>query len=254
MEYIFSYHTDIGTKKTTNQDALLMKRAETEYGPVVFAVICDGMGGLSKGEVASSTLIKRMERWFEEEFPSLLENMDADILKTMWESMIQEENKKLLEYGRRLQLRLGTTLTAFLIVGSNYYVTHVGDCRLYECSDGLYQLTTDQTVVAREIALGRMTEAEAKLDARRNVLLQCIGASEEVVPDFMVGTVKQGAVYILCTDGFRHEITSEEIWNCFHPGHYEKDKQKKYQIELTEANKQRGETDNISVLTITTVS
>ena len=49
MNFLSSAHTDVGIKKKTNQDSVLLKEADTEYGPVLLAVICDGMGGLAKG-------------------------------------------------------------------------------------------------------------------------------------------------------------------------------------------------------------
>ena len=57
MNYLTATHTDVGIRKKTNQDSILVMEAETEKGNVLFAVVCDGMGGLAKGEVASSTLI-----------------------------------------------------------------------------------------------------------------------------------------------------------------------------------------------------
>ena len=55
-----------------NQDAVLIKEAETDYGKVMLAVVCDGMGGLSRGEVASAALIRAFSDWFETRFPDLL--------------------------------------------------------------------------------------------------------------------------------------------------------------------------------------
>ena len=70
-----------------------------------------------------------------------------------------------------------------LLTQTRYYIMNVGDSRAYELTDGLKQLTNDQTFVAREVALGNMTPEQALVDERRNVLLQCVGASDEVYPD-----------------------------------------------------------------------
>ena len=58
MEFLSAVHTDIGIRKNTNQDSVLIKEAFTDYGEVMLAVVCDGMGGLAKGEVASATLVR----------------------------------------------------------------------------------------------------------------------------------------------------------------------------------------------------
>ena len=116
------------------------------------------------------------------------------------------------------------------------------------------QLTKDQTFVAREVELGNMTQEQAKQDPRRNGLLQCVGASEEVYPDFFFGKVKENAVYLLCSDGFRHEISAEEIYEKLNPQVlWEDDAMQKNSMELIALNKARQERDNISVVLIRTL-
>jgi len=91
-------------------------------------------------------------------------------------------------------------------------------------------------------------------DPRRNVLLQCIGASRVVAPDFIEGVAVPGECYALCSDGFRHVITSDEIKIMFAPSVcYGETEMKMNVVRLVEVNKQRGETDNISAILIKTV-
>lgn len=185
MNFIISATTDIGTTKKTNQDSLSMKVIRTPAGRMVFAVLCDGMGGLSSGEVASATVVKAFHEWVVKELPGLCmqtEIMDSEI-KSQWEKIITQQNEKIKSYGARQGVRLGTTVVAMLLTQSRYYILNVGDSRAYEIKNGIRQLTADQTFVAREVACGNMTEEQAKMDERRNVLLQCVGASEEVYPD-----------------------------------------------------------------------
>ena len=99
---------------------------------------------------------------------------------------------------------MGTTVTAMILTGGYYYIVNVGDSRAYEICSNLQVLTRDQTVVAREVEQGLLTLEQAETDPRRSVLLQCIGASDVVYPDFFLGEVKKDAVYMLCSDGFRH--------------------------------------------------
>ena len=68
MEFLVSAQTDIGISKSTNQDSLLVRIANTAQGRISFAVLCDGMGGLSKGEVASATVIRAFDNWFNRDF------------------------------------------------------------------------------------------------------------------------------------------------------------------------------------------
>ena len=129
----------------------------------------------------------------------------------------------------------------------------MGDSRAYEIKENVKQITEDQTLIQREISQGRLTEEEAKVDPRRSVLLQCIGASEVVSPAMYYGEVKLNATYMLCSDGFRHEITKEEIYEALNPEVLTDinimDNNTKY---LIEADKERQEKDNISVVLVRT--
>ena len=101
--------------------------------------------------------------------------------------------------------------------------------------------------------MGRMTMEQALQDERRNVLLQCVGASDEVYPDLFFGDVEENAVYMLCSDGFRHEITQEEIYRGLQPSALlNESAMKQNAAALIELNKDRGERDNISVVLIRT--
>ena len=112
------------------------------------------------------------------------------------------------------------------------------------------QLTTDQTFIAREISRGTMTLEQAKTDKRRKLLLQCVGASEVVDPQVLCGKVEKGA-YMLCSDGFRHEITEEEMYQSLNPINLmNKQAMHNNTIYLIEQVKSRKEKDNISVILI----
>lgn len=254
MNFIISANTDIGIAKTTNQDSLTVKRLTTPLGAMVFAVMCDGMGGLAKGEVASATVIRAFDNWVNTELPRLCQApLEDTVIRSQWEAIITAENQRIKTYGARQGVRLGTTAVVMLLTQTRYYILNVGDSRAYELCEGLRQITLDQTFVAREIALGNMTPEQAALDPRRNVLLQCVGASDEVYPEMFFGDVRQDAVYMLCTDGFRHEITPEEIYQQLQPGvlfdHASMDRNS---LNLIELNKQRQERDNISLVLVRT--
>ena len=76
MHFTFIAETDIGTTKDTNQDSILVKHGQYSGGEVLMAIVCDGMGGLSKGELASATVIRAFDKWFDEELPYELEELD----------------------------------------------------------------------------------------------------------------------------------------------------------------------------------
>lgn len=251
MRFIAAAETDIGIVKDTNQDSLLIKHASTELGEVMMAVVCDGMGGLSKGELASATVIRAFNKWFDEELPFELEHMDMQVIGSKWSLMLKDLNLRIQEYGQQFGgSGLGTTFSGILFFADQYVIVHVGDSRVYQIGASLNQLTEDQTFVAREIRRGTMTPEQAKTDKRRNMLLQCVGASRTVEPQIICGRTEVGA-YLLCSDGFRHEITPAEIYETLHPRNLtDKNVMHNNTRYLIEQVKARRERDNISAILI----
>ncbi len=254
MNYIVSASTDKGIVKDTNQDSFGVKVVRTKCGTIVMAVLCDGMGGLAKGEVASATVVDAFNKWVLSRLPVLCEQGITDAaIREEWNHLVTSCNERIKAYGKNVGVSLGTTVTAIMLTDTRYYVVNVGDSRVYEITDRAQPLTKDQTVVAREVELGILTPEQAKVDPRQSVLLQCIGASEVVTPDFFFGETAKDAVYMLCSDGFRHEITPDELQAYLNPAVMsDADRMKANMDLLIEMNKQRQERDNISVVTVRT--
>jgi len=252
MNFLSAAHSDIGIRKNTNQDALSVQVADTDNGKAALCVICDGMGGLAKGEVASAALITAFAKWFTEEFPLLTyKGLKESALQASWNSLIQVQNKRIIGYGDELHIQLGTTVSAILIYRKQYYVVNVGDSRVYEIRAGISQITKDHTFVQREIDMGRMTLKEAATSDKQNVLVQCVGVSYLVTPDFFTGPAEKGTTYLLCSDGFRHNISKEEIYKKCNPWIIQNEQQMEADlIYLTNLNKHRQEMDNISAILI----
>lgn len=256
MNFLTATHTDVGTRKKTNQDSMIIMQAETNLGNVLFASVCDGMGGLAKGEVASAAMVNAFARWFEKDLPALLEqNVDGTVqeesLWKQWSELIDSTSRSIEAYGRDIHIALGTTAVGVLVVGEDYYTLNVGDSRVYLLADNIYQLTKDQTYVQREMDAGRMTFEQTLTDPQRSVLLQCIGASQIVRPVFSHGKTAAGHVFMLCCDGFRHVITPQEFYQAFHPSQMTNENiMKQRLIEMTKLNIDRREDDNISAVVV----
>lgn len=266
LHYTVAAQTDAGIVKNVNQDSLTVKVAKTPYGEAAIAVICDGMGGLEQGEIASAVVVRAYEQWFLKELlPVLGENggrLDALWLQKGWDSLANDCNTRILDYSRERRTTMGTTLTVLLLFAGSFYISHIGDCRVYRMTDiekQMHLLTTDQTYVAREVALGHMTPEQAKNDARKNVLLQCIGTVNHVEPDFASGEYQTGNSFLLCSDGFRHELLEREMYDYCHLAlkdlewhvecRQENSRLMGVQLKyLIEQNKSRMEKDNISAI------
>lgn len=255
MDFLTIGCTDVGIRKKTNQDSHSILIASTSVGKILLAIICDGMGGLEKGEVASAHIVKKFSEWFKRDLPDIIKQGNYSDIKYQWNEIVQRENEIIAAYGRSNDVSMGTTLTVSLFLENKIYVMHVGDTRFYEISDDALQIhTEDQTLIAREIRRGNMTPEEGERDPRRNVLLQCIGASKIVEPQYIELNVISNKTYMMCSDGFRHKITEEEIIDAFSPSVLaNKNIMIDHSEKLIELNKSRRETDNITVLLIKTV-
>jgi serine/threonine protein phosphatase PrpC len=255
MNFLISASSDVGIKKKKNQDSLVVKCISIDGNKAVLAVLCDGVGGLERGELASASVANAFGRWQEERLPEVFYGDAREtIIREEWQGLLSEYNVKIKNYGYEHGISLGTTVTAILIMQGKYYIVNVGDSRIYEIKEQIRQLTKDQTIVEYELANGIITPEQAKSDSRKSVLLQCVGVSDTLIPDYFTGEVETGAVYMLCSDGFIHKISEEEIYQYLNPDNMDTESQmKENEKTLIKINKQRQETDNISVITIRTI-
>ena len=263
--YRIAAHSAAGRKRRGNQDSVLVKTARTREGPVALAAVCDGMG-----ELASGALVRMLSRWFEEELPGLLlegkgpkggwrrvlqgpggKEEFTDRLWESWTQLLHQANERLCAYGREKGGKLGSTAAILLLRGDRYYTANVGDSRIYKIERTLLQLTRDQTLVQQEVEAGRLTREKARRDPRRSILLQCMGASGGICPDFQVGRAKGTPVFLLCSDGFRHVVTEQELFAGLSPEKICGEQAMKRALEkLVRLNQERQEPDDISAILI----
>lgn len=254
MKFLSAAHTDVGISKKVNQDSFCLKTAHTGSHNIAFVVLCDGMGGLKNGELASSFIVNAYSQWFENELPQLLVGSNAvnwSILKSRWRSIALAQGEKIMRYASQRGISMGSTLTAVLVIDSEYLYIQVGDSRMYKIDSSITQLTRDHTLVAQEVEQSKITLAQAKTDSRKNILLQCIGASKTISPDLGTGRLKSGDVLLLCSDGFRHVISEDEIFGVMAPALLNSERvMKENLVGLINLNKSRKEKDNITAIAL----
>ncbi len=214
------------------------------------AAVCDGMGGLDMGEVASSEVIREFEAWFSLNADKLIFRFNPEEALRQWCEKLDRLNGDIRRFSLERDMEIGTTFTGILMVNESFMAVHVGDSRIYHIGSETKQLTTDHTFVEREIRSGRMTRQEAYVDPRRNLLLQCVGASRRIEPQIITGRARTGT-YLLCTDGFRHEISPGEMEEYFSSERLkDRSAMKKEARRMVNEAIGRGEKDNISVILI----
>lgn len=259
MDILANVYTDAGNFKSINQDSACIKIADTIIGKIAMAAVCDGVGGLYKGELASATVVRDFSKWFEINLPQILQKLMVSgkkdnwkimvkEIKTQWQEMMQQINHKLVLYGQKEGRKLGTTASVILLLDRYCYLAiHAGDSRIYLLRDQVQKLTRDHTVSEREVAMGRISREEAVKDPRRHILLQCIGGTDFIEPDIIINEVKTGDIFLLCTDGFYNMISEEEIEKqfCINQVQSEQDITN-ILMDITKKVKEQGEKDNIT--------
>lgn len=249
-EYIAGYYTDKGIKKKINQDSLCIRKAVYKGKQLMFAIVCDGMGGLTSGEEASAVVVQVFAEAFVKQIAKLAVQDEWQEIKKQWYRYIVELNQKLYEYGTQEGTPMGTALSALLLAEDEYIAVQVGDSRIYRLTDKLQQITEDQSFAAYAVKSGNMTIQQVQQDPRRNMLLECVGASETVHPEFYQGHVGVGDRFILCTDGFwRTEDAMALAQSWEHAMQTEEQIRKNMYVRVQKAM-ERGETDNITVIYI----
>ena len=251
MEIIAACYTDAGNIKEMNQDSLSVKVVNSPKGKILFAVVCDGMGGLEHGEVASREVVVAFNNWFSNQFAQMVAQdfVSAAQVQEQWKRLITGMNERISEYADGLGMMMGTTVSAVLVYQGEYFICHVGDSRIYRICHSVEQLTMDQTLVEQEVELGKLTKEEAMVDPRRSILLQCVGASGVVEPQFDTGTISEETTFILSSDGFVHFISNEEIYEVFSPEQIRDKAMLSRRCEkMVKRVMERGERGNITVI------
>ncbi|MCD7755958.1 MAG: serine/threonine-protein phosphatase [Firmicutes bacterium] len=241
--------TDQGNFRPSNQDSCLLKIADTAQGTVCLAAVCDGMGGLEKGELASAEAIRALDEWFCTQLPALLaQGLPEQTLMEQWNRIIWQVNGRLRDFGERSALQLGTTVTAMLIAKGMLYLMQVGDCRAYLLT-GLRAdlLTQDQTMAFREFLAGHISAEQLRDDPRQSYLTQCVGVGMPE-PEFLMHVCPAEGSFLLCSDGFYHKLYLQELQEL---GALERISDiGAYLGLLGQACRQRGEKDNMTAVVV----
>lgn len=249
MRLLAGAHTDVGTRKTINQDAYGLRVVENGPWQMAFAVVCDGVGGMAEGEVASGVAVRAFLEWFESHMAELFLDLPSEgEIFEQWRRTAGLANTCIYEYGQEKGVHIGTTATVLLMVRDEAFAMNIGDTRLYCVErDRLRVVTKDHTLVQQEVEQGLLTQEAAGSDKRRHILTRCLGAQARVVPDFYSGSVRPGSVYLLCTDGFRNAQDPKELLEGLDPLRVEQGRELSALLQdMTGTVKGRGERDNIT--------
>ncbi len=234
--------TDIGLSRTSNQDSYA---AGELPGSVAWAVVCDGMGGVAGGNLASSTAVKLISERISSSYRI---GMSGNSIKNMLTSAIIAANISVFDMAQNNQelTGMGTTVVVAIIADETVYIAHVGDSRAYILSKGkLNQLTKDHSFVQEMVDSGQLTVDEAREDPRKNLITRALGVGEEIRVDFCQEFITEDEVLILCTDGLTNFVEPNEIYELTSDNKFYE-----YAERLVNRANHNGGGDNITVVTM----
>lgn len=235
---IISAKTDIGAFRESNQDAFC---TGTFVSGDAWAVVCDGMGGVSGGQIASSICVEKASAVIKRGYRK---NLTVKSAKNLLQSAINAANAAVFEESQKDSSLhgMGTTIVAVIILRGVAVIAHVGDSRAYLISDSLKLLTKDHSLVQVMIDSGKITEEEAKVHPDRNIITRAVGIMNFVDIDFDVADLTGYDRLLLCTDGLNGAVEGDVIYDIVN----------KYGVDsataLIETAIQSGSRDNITVV------
>jgi serine/threonine protein phosphatase PrpC len=202
--------TDPGLVRPLNEDAVVWVTPQDQNAADLhgsLALVADGMGGHAAGEVASTLAADVIRRLYYD-----LDGPAPQVLATAFSAA----NRAILEYAaEHPECRgMGTTCTVLAFRDDKAWLAHIGDSRAYLLrTRTLTQLSEDQTLVAKLVSEGTLTQEEADHSPVHNVILQALGTSLQIKP--MIGreglALQPGDILILCSDGVSNMVPDAEI-------------------------------------------
>ena len=233
--------TDTGRVRDMNQDAF--KTGFFKDGGA-WAVVCDGMGGVSGGQIASEICVNEVSLHIEKGYRK---SMSMKSVKNLLVSAITAANIKVFETANENKeyFGMGTTVVAVVILNGFAAVAHVGDSRAYFINDDIRQITRDHSVVQYLIDTGRITKEAAKTHPDRNVITRAVGVNPEVDVDVDIIPINEGETILICSDGLYEYVSEKEMFDMIkNPDEDEPAK------KLLEMANEAGGKDNITVVTV----
>jgi protein phosphatase len=204
-------------------------------------VISDGVGGSAAGEVASAEAVNVLlqEYYFgthSEKVPERLKNAFQYTSMHLYD----------LSSSDTAFQNMKCTLSALLIKQDKFFITHVGDSKIFLLrSKKIIQLTKDHSLVGKLVRLGLVSPEKAKVHPNKHVLLKALGDQPILPPDFYSGHILPDDIFCLITDGILEHATAEEL-NSF----LQKDISERGLKQIVAQLNERGGYDNMTIMTV----
>jgi protein phosphatase len=237
-----------GMVRTHNEDSVFVD------GEAGLAVLADGMGGYSAGEVASGIAVNVVSNGLMPELKSGRELSKVDVQSGLTHAamllsqQIAAANKGIYEaaQARPECAGMGTTIVAAVFFGNRVSIGHIGDSRCYRLrGEKFEQLTHDHSLLQEQIDSGQLTKEQAKYSLNKNLVTRALGIEAIVPADISEYRLELDDIYLLCSDGLTDMVEPEVVQSIVASKRTELPEAA---AELVELANQNGGRDNISVI------
>ena len=206
--------TDIGRTRQFNEDAMI---SAVPQDPQVMQkkgalfVVADGLGGHTKGDVASEMAVNTVrEAYYQDTSDELAASLQHAVQHA--NQNIYKANAANFQQAEELAKQgMGTTCVAAVLQADKVYVANAGDSLAYVIRRGqVKQIAQNHSWVAEQVRTGVMTEEEAKAQGKNNMITRCLGIHADLDVYVTCEQVQDGDALVLCTDGL-HTLISEDV-------------------------------------------
>jgi len=238
--------TDLGRTRANNEDNLISVVPDDQQilqAKGALFVVSDGMGGHSRGDVASEMAVQQVQTAYYQDQQNDIPTSLREAIKVANLAICQANEVE--RASGASDANMGATCVAAVLHEQMLYAANAGDSRVYVLHAGqLRQVTRDHSLVAQMVERGEITPAEARTHEKRNILYRSLG-QPDVEIDLFTEPVQEGDAIILCTDGLYGVLTDDDIRAIVE----RYDPAESVQQLITHANAAGGP-DNISALVV----
>lgn len=239
-----AFRSDTGRTRRHNEDYVGYYEPQSDHEMAASGrlyIVADGVGGAAAGEVASQYAVRKvLAEYYAADEP----DPESRLIRA-----VTAANADIYNFADARPRPMATTLVAAVVREDELIIANVGDSRAYLVRGGkIRQVTEDHSLTAQMVRQGKLSEEEAELHPKRNLLVRTVGGADRVQVDVFGGPLLLGDVVVLCTDGLTRYVSEAEITEAVSSMR----PQQAVDVLVRTAN-ERGGKDNITVLVLQVV-
>lgn len=211
-------NTDIGKVRSANEDSFDFGKFDDG---TAWAVVCDGMGGVRGGQLASSLATEMIGDKIRKCYNKLMPvySFENIFLSTITTANVIVNDRS---YTDTEFQGMGTTIAAAIVKDNQVCIAHVGDSRVYKITaDGITQITKDHSLAQEMLDSGQITQEEFENYPKKNIITRALGIDDKIEIDFDFTELAEGEALLLCSDGLSGLLSDKELFDIYKNNDFE---------------------------------